>query len=203
MKFNIKKILSYIPILIFGLSLVLILQLGYALANDEVPSVFNRSFLHIKTDSMEDTIMTGDIIVINQNYDELSPGDIVSFKTVVQGKEVIITHRIDSIDEINNTYTTKGDNNDSIAEWERNITEEQIVGKYTGDKSSFFGNLYTKLFSEGINIVFLIIIGVFIIIAIIEILNIINFFQQKKQIERKTEMIKDAKEKLKKEKDDS
>ncbi|MFO7969294.1 MAG: S24/S26 family peptidase, partial [Candidatus Izemoplasmatales bacterium] len=73
MKFNIKKILSYIPILIFGLSLVLILQLGYALANDEVPSVFNRSFLHIKTDSMEDTIMTGDIIVINQNYDELSP----------------------------------------------------------------------------------------------------------------------------------
>ena len=203
MKFNLKKILSFIPIVIFGLSLVLILQLGFALTNDEVPSVFNRSFLHIKTDSMEDSIMTGDIIIINQDYNDLSVDDVISFKAVVQNNEVIITHRIYSIDQINNTYTTKGDNNDAIANWEKDITDERIVGKYTGTKSSFFGNLYSKLFSQGINIVFLIIIGIFIIIAIIEILNIINFFQEKKQLEIKQKMIEAEKEKLKIEKDDS
>ncbi|MCF7924527.1 MAG: signal peptidase I [Candidatus Izimaplasma sp.] len=201
MKINYKKVLSYIPIVFFGLAIVLILQLGYALANDEVPSIFNRSFLHIKTPSMEDEIMTGDIIVINQNYDTLEVNDIISFKAVVQNREVIITHRIQEVNIANNTYTTKGDNNTSIASWERNIEEEQIIGKYTGAKSSFFGALYDRLFARGINIVFLIIIAAFILIAFIEILNIVNLTQEKKQIKLKNKMIEEAKEKIKKEKD--
>ncbi|MFW5889004.1 MAG: signal peptidase I [Bacillota bacterium] len=203
MNLNFKKIISFIPVVLFGLAILLILQLGFAMANDEVPSIFNRSFLYIKTDSMEDTIMTGDIIVINQNYDNLAVDDIITFKAVIQNKEVINTHRIYSIDVENSTYTTKGDNNDAIANWERDISEEQIIGKYTGTKSSIFGDLYSTFFSQGINIVFLIIIGAFVIIAIIEILNIINFFQAKKQIETKEKMIEVEKDKLRKEKDDS
>jgi signal peptidase len=200
---KVKKIISYIPLLFFGLAILLILQLGYSLANNEVPSIFNRSFLHIKTDSMEDAIMTSDIIIIDQNYDSLSVDDVISFRTTVQNQSVIITHRIVSIDEINNTYTTMGDNNTSVAEWEIDIEEEQIIGKYTGTKLTFLGQVYDRLFSNRMNMIFIIIILIFVTIAIFEIINITKIIQEKKQLETKDEMIKEAKEKLRKEKDDS
>ncbi|MDA3931217.1 MAG: signal peptidase I [Tenericutes bacterium] len=200
---KVKKIISYIPLLFFGLAILLILQLGYSLANNEVPGIFNRSFLHIKTDSMEDAIMTSDIIIIDQNYDSLSVDDVISFRTTVQNQTVIITHRIVSIDEINNTYTTMGDNNTSVAEWEIDIEEEQIIGKYTGTKLTFLGQVYDRLFSNRMNMIFIIIILIFVTIAVFEIINITKIIQEKKQLETKDEMIKEAKEKLRKEKDDS
>ncbi|MFP4478758.1 MAG: signal peptidase I [Candidatus Izemoplasmatales bacterium] len=198
---NLKKILSFIPLLIFTLAILLILQLGYSLANNEVPSVFNRSFLHIKTDSMEDAIMTNDIIIVDQAYEDLQVGDVISFKTTLQNQQVIITHRIVSVDESDNTYTTMGDNNTSIAEWEKDIEESQIVGKYTGTKFSFFGQIYDRLFTDRMNVIFLIIIIIFAAIAFFEIINITKMIQEKKQMKTKEEMVEAAKEKLKKEKD--
>lgn len=75
---------------------------------------------------MEPTINIGDIVLVkNVNIQDLSEGDIISYRK----GESVITHRIDRITVQGNEkiITTKGDNNNTEDDYE--ITEGNIEGK--------------------------------------------------------------------------
>jgi hypothetical protein len=146
---------------------------------------------------MEDFIMAGDIIFVNVGDFEYDEEDIISFRKPDQ-QEVIITHRISKIDPITGLITTKGDNNLNSENWEINFSPDLIVGKYIG-KSSVLGSVYEVLFVNSLNIVFLLMIIIFMLIGVFEIKNIVKLLTLKKQAEleeEKQKMIEEEKKKL-------
>jgi signal peptidase I len=193
MKKVFKKIFYFIPFVFIGLSMLLIVSLGISLKNNEVPNIFNRAMLFVVTPSMEDTIMVGDLIFIDTNFEELSEGDIISFRRSDQ-REMIITHRIVSIN--GDLITTKGDNNFISDDWETNFSKDLVVGKYIG-KSALLGSVYEVLFVNSINFLFVLIIAIFLLIGIIEMKNIIKLMSQKKAEELEQEKQKLIEEELK------
>lgn len=179
------------------MAMFLIVHLGLSLKKEQIPSVFNRAILYVKTPSMEDSIMTGDIIFVNVGDFEYDEEDIISFRKPDQ-QEVIITHRISRIDPITGLITTKGDNNPYSETWEINFSPDLIVGKYIG-KSSILGSVYEVLFINSLNIVFLLMIIIFMLIGVFEIKNIVKLLTLKKQAEfeeEKQKMIEEEKRKL-------
>jgi len=85
----------------------------------------NYKSLVVQSGSMENTIMTGDIILIKPQL-QYNKNDVVTFK---EADERIVTHRIVAVNnEGDNTiFITKGDANRSIDN--DTITEDQILGK--------------------------------------------------------------------------
>lgn len=195
MKKLLSKIFSLLPFIILGATVILIFQLGYAMANGEVPTIFNRAISYVPTESMEDEIMAKDMIIVHTDVDTFNEGDIVSFKTKVNGQEISITHRIVDIDDF--VFTTRGDNNDQIYDWETDVPIENIIGVYRGQRSAFIGSVYGFLFSGNINILFILILVIFFVIILIEFFNIFKLIQEKKQAQEKEKMVEDAKQKLK------
>jgi signal peptidase I len=199
MKQTLRKIYKFTPLIVLGLVIIMIFQLGYAMANGEVPTIFNRAISYVPTPSMEDEIMAGDMIIVHTDVDEFKAGDIVSFNTKINGREVSITHRIQ--EENGLVFTARGDNNDITYEWETDVPMEDIIGLYKGQRSALIGSIYGLLFAGNINILFIIIIGVFFVIMVLEVFNIFRVIQEKKQTEEKEKMIEEAKQKLKENED--
>ncbi|HPE00048.1 MAG TPA: signal peptidase I [Bacillota bacterium] len=204
MKVILRKIFYFLPFVFIALAMIMMVHLGISLKNKEIPSVFNRAILYVITPSMEDTIMAGDLIFIDTNEEEFFEGDIISFRRPDQ-QELIITHRIDSIDQDTGLITTKGDNNFDSEDWEVDFSPDLIVGKYVG-KSGMLGSVYEVLFVNSINLLFGLITIVFLLIGVIEFKNIIKLLSKKKEAEleeEKIKLIEEFKETLKEEmKDD-
>ncbi|MDY0010376.1 MAG: S26 family signal peptidase [Candidatus Izemoplasmatales bacterium] len=197
MKKILLKIFNILPFVFVAMAMALIVHLGLSLKKEQIPSVFNRAILYVKTPSMEDSIMAGDIIFVNVGDFEYDEEDIISFRKPDQ-QEVIITHRISRIDPITGLITTKGDNNLNSENWEINFSPDLIVGKYMG-KSSVLGSVYEVLFVNSLNIVFLLMIIIFMLIGVFEIKNIVKLLTLKKQAEleeEKQKMIEEEKKKL-------
>ncbi|HKL47293.1 MAG TPA: signal peptidase I [Candidatus Izemoplasmatales bacterium] len=188
------NIIKWLPFVILGVVILLVFQLGYAMANGEVPTIFDRAISYVPTASMEDEIMAGDMIVVHTDVDDYFEGDVISFETRVNGKTVSITHRI--VEKNGDLFTTKGDNNDEIYAWEKDIDKDNIIGLYRGQRSGFLGSVYGLLFSGNISILFILIIGIFLVIMVLEVFNIFKAIQDKKQSEEKDKLIEEAKQKL-------
>jgi len=198
MKKIVKTIYFIIPFVFIALAMAMMIHLGISLKNNEIPSVFNRAILYVKTPSMEPVIMTGDIIVIDTNETEFSEHDIISFKKPGE-PNIIITHRIEKID--GDLITTKGVNNYESESWEKNFSKDLIVGKYVA-KSSLLGSIYEVIFINSVDFLYVFIIIVFMLIGIIEIKSIVKLLTMKKiqeQEEEKKKMIEEAKLRLKNE----
>ena len=204
MKIQFKKIIYYLPFVFVALSMIMMVRLGISLKNKEIPSVFNWAILYVVTPSMEDEMMEGDLIFIDISETDFFEGDIISFRRP-DNQTLIITHRIESINQETGLITTKGDNNFSSEEWEIDFSPDLIVGKYVG-KSGLLGSVYEVLFVNSINLLFALITIVFLLIGIFEAKNIIKLLSKKKEEEfenEKLQLIEEFKEKLKEEmKDD-
>jgi len=85
----------------------------------------NYKSLVVQSGSMENTIMTGDIILIKA-LSQYNKNDVVTFK---EADERIVTHRIIKVqdDSDNTVFITKGDANRSIDN--DTVKPEQILGK--------------------------------------------------------------------------
>ena len=127
--------------------------------DDRLHGIFGYKFLVELSDSMRDTIQTGDLVIIrDMNPKNISNNDILSFR---DNNDAIITHRVISIVENNGKrlFETKGDNNDS-ADVEL-VEEKAIEGTYVchvahlGFVLAFLGSTAGKVVSI---LVFLIII---------------------------------------------
>ena len=104
------------------ISLVLSLAIYYGVnANGLTTKVYGYTTLIVSSGSMEPELMVGDVIIIKE-CDSYNKGDIITFNV---NNEYLVTHRI--IEEKENHYITKGDNNNSADD--NIILEEQIEGK--------------------------------------------------------------------------
>lgn len=100
-------------IVIFIISLLTIVMSISSRERNGVPSILGYAVMNVQTDSMEPTIMTGDLIIAKlSDQDDYQVGDIVTYRMQVDKTYVLNTHRIAERHE-NNGYPyfyTKGDN---------------------------------------------------------------------------------------------
>lgn len=133
-----RKIIKFIVnlllwVVIFAAAIVTIISITSK--QNGVPDLLGYVPLSIQTQSMEPTIMTGDLI-ISKRYDENKPklnsGDIITFFCIEQEKKILKTHRIVEIIENGDmiSYRTKGDNNESIDDG--SVAPGDIVAIYDG-----------------------------------------------------------------------
>ena len=170
-----------IPIILYDMFLII-----QTIINPETtPDVFGIKTFSIISGSMEPTINIDDIVIVKKvGKDDIKVNDIITFNV----EEETITHRVMSIDNINNEiiYTTKGDSN-KVTDIEK-VEQRQIEGKYIG-KIPKAGKILTLLKNK-------IVFGLTIIILIICFLwqrkifaNKIRRKEKRKQYERKQRLL--------------
>jgi len=124
--------------------------------NDGIPHVFGYSMVNVLSDSMKgtakDDFQTGDLLFVKTLNDTqkeaLQVGDIITFRSIVNGQQSFVTHRIAAVHNNNGTitFTTKGDNN-SVADADDKAVSD-VVGQYTGDKLAGWGNVMSFIQSK-------------------------------------------------------
>lgn len=169
-----RRILQGLPYFFLALAILLIVQLIVAIKNDRTPTLFGYSIFLVVSPSMEDTIMTGDLIFVDTQAEDYNVGDIITFHQPTD-EGVLITHRIVSIDDSGAVvlYTTQGDNNYTSLAFEKDFPGSYIVGKYVG-KSSLLGNVYSYVSAGGIHLIYGAVVGIFLLIGISEAANIVK-----------------------------
>lgn len=97
-----------------------------------VPSFLGVRPFAIQSESMEPFFNKGDLVIDFKVEDvsKLEVGDVITFWTIIEGQQVLNTHRITNITDYENYlyFDTKGDNNpveDSVG-----VHQNDIVGKY-------------------------------------------------------------------------
>lgn len=149
MKKMLKKIFNIIVDIIVVLILVvslIVVTLSLTSNSSGVPNILGIAPLSVQSESMEDTIMVGDLIfckVTNSSEYKYEKGDIVTFPIDVDGETVLNTHRIVDVieDETVTYYETQGDNKITNPQPDIELQPaSQIVAKYTGFRIPAVGN---------------------------------------------------------------
>jgi signal peptidase len=136
------------------------------------------------TESMKPNILPGDVIVIKSvDETDIDEGDIISFYTYVQGIDrnqnlvwvkIKVVHRVIDINEENQSYITKGDNNNDIdvirnAQGEEiDLTYDQIIGEYAY-RIPVLGTIATALRNP--IMIGLVLVNVTIIVVIVKLIK--------------------------------
>ena len=125
---------------------IIVVMLSLTSKSSGVPNIFGIAPLSVQTESMEDTINPGDLILcsLTEIDDEFQKDDIVTFPIELNGEQVLNTHRIVEVVEDNNIiyYRTQGDNEETNPEPDTDLqTSSTIVAKYTGTKIPGLGNV--------------------------------------------------------------
>jgi signal peptidase I len=90
------------------------------------PIVLGYRPVVVLSGSMEPTYPVGSVIYYHKcSFDELSAGDAITF----QAEGALVTHRINTVNEISRTVVTQGDNN--LSEDPVPVEENEIIGKAT------------------------------------------------------------------------
>lgn len=125
---------------------VFVATLSLTTESSGVPNILGIAPLSVQTASMEDTINPGDLIFcsLTDVADEFQKDDIVTFPIIVNGEQVLNTHRIVEVVKDSNItyYRTQGDNKKTNPEPDTDLqTSSTIVAKYTGTKIPGLGNV--------------------------------------------------------------
>jgi len=201
-----KRIWQSLPFLFLFLAILLIVQIVIAVRNDRTPTIFGVGMFLVVSPSMEPEIMTGDLIFVNTKAQEFNEGDIITFYRP-DGESEIITHKIMEVDKTGAEpkYTTKGVNNPESLSWEIKFSGDYIIGKYVG-KSAFLGDIYHSIFSGRLNFLYAIVVIIFMMIGILEIMNIVKevtLHKQQALLQEKDRLVAEELEKLKEKSDES
>ncbi|NLN54942.1 MAG: signal peptidase I [Clostridiales bacterium] len=160
-----KKVLAIIVntiLWLFVVFAVCITAVVLSSTNNEhgVASIGGKSFINIKTDSMNPTIKAGDMIVVKLLIDadktELKENDVITFYTDLDknGTKELNTHRIaEKYEEGGYTYyRTRGDNADgdnnpeTIAALDADpVATSDILGIWTGKRIGALGSFMSFL----------------------------------------------------------
>ena len=143
-----KTILNvFIWIFVAFSAFMTVLSLAASSSPDGIPSLAGTAFMTVASDSMEDTIMTGDLITAKKLSDtekqQLEVGDVITFYADLDGdgNEEINTHRIVEIgykeDGSVKEYRTKGDNKGS--QDPNPVLWQFVIAEWTGTRYPFVG----------------------------------------------------------------
>ena len=143
---RIVNILVDILVVLILMVSIIVVMLSLTSKSSGVPNIFGIAPLSVQTESMEDTINPGDLILcsLTEIDDEFQKDDIVTFPIELNGEQVLNTHRIVEVVEDNNIiyYRTQGDNEETNPEPDKDLqTASTIVAKYTGTKIPGLGNV--------------------------------------------------------------
>lgn len=186
---KVKKVINIVVDIIVVLILivsVLMVTLSLTTESSGVPNIFGIAPLSVQSDSMEDTINTGDLIFasVSDISDEYKVNDIVTFPIEINGERQLNTHRIVEVinDENITYYKTQGDNRKKWPDPDEDLqTSATIVAKYTGTKIGGLGNVLSFLRTQlGFFLcVLLPMIFFFIYETVRVVMNIIAYNQEK------------------------
>jgi len=162
--------------------------------------MFGYSYSVVATDSMEPTILIGEIIISKSiPFQDVKQDDIIVFFS--EEYKVFIVHRVYEISD-NGDLITKGDNPSAPID-ESPVTEENFFGVVV--RSGKFLNIGTIVLKYR-NVVFLLIVSIFLIIIVREILTILKNSNKKKKEESQSRfeaekrlLVEEQKEKIRQE----
>jgi signal peptidase I len=182
-----KKIIAYtlsILTTIFFVLTLLLIVIGIK-ANQErnIVTVFGYSYSVVATDSMEPTILVGEILTIKSiPFEDVNPGEVIVFWSEV--KQEYIVHRV--IGKQGGDLITKGDNPNAPVDADL-VSENNYHGTVINHRRWF--NI-GKLVLEYRNLVYGLIIFLFLYIIVSEIINIIRNLKKAKieELQRQHEL---------------
>ena len=126
LKSRIGTVVTVLCIVVLLLAVVLIVRN----ARGEVTFLFGKSFIRVRTASMEPGIGAGSyILVARVRAEEVAVGDVITFRSddpAIQGQ--LNTHRVTEILDGGAAFRTKGDNNP--AEDKYVVPADHIVARY-------------------------------------------------------------------------
>lgn len=119
-------------------SLLSIFKSGY------YPTFGKYRLFSVVSDSMEPTIPTGNMIVdrVPTHVNEIDVGTVITFETEINGKTVVLTHRVVAVDTSGDfpLYTTRGDG-EAVDDPFR-TPYGKVIGIFTGRQCGFFGYFF-------------------------------------------------------------
>ena len=133
-------VLAVILIPILVLNMVLILK--NAFHPDKIPSIGKLTPLIVLTESMEDEIFAGDLIVAKITpIEEIEEDDVITFFDPASKTKSVVTHRvIEKYEEDGKVYfKTQGDNNN--IEDRHPVPAENVIGVWTGFRLGHMGKV--------------------------------------------------------------
>ena len=147
-----KSIIS--GIVDFLMLIVILIAIGVSLVsltsdNNGVSKIVKYMPLSVQTNSMEDTILKGDFIIMEEcDVSKLQKGDIIAFFATEQDQVIIKTHRIVEITEGagGRSFITRGDNND--ADDYVPVFPSDIIGKWNGTRIAHVGSILDFVSSQ-------------------------------------------------------
>ena len=166
---------------------------------DEVPSVGKYIPLIVETDSMEDTIMTGDLIFIKKvDVNDLDIDDVITFYNPLGDGTSLVTHRIIKVinDENGLSFLTQGDNNDM--DDKNPIPAGEIIGVWTGTRIPLIGSVMLFM-QKPIGLI----VCIFIPIACFVGYELLSRYKKDKASKNDIDALRAELEALKKEKENS
>ena len=121
------------------------------------PSMFGTYLLTVSSDSMSPTFKEGDIILgtklSDKDKENLKEGDVITFKTTIDGQAALNTHRIVQIlrngDGTVSQFITKGDNKETntiVDDFSPRPTD--VIARWDGAKLNGLGNVLIFLQSS-------------------------------------------------------
>jgi len=147
---KIGNIVLDIIFLVFIILAIIMIMLSINSNKDGISSFMGLSPFSVKSNSMEPTIMSGDLIFVKQvkNNESLEKNDIISYFVMDKNDKIVLTSRIVEVRKTENmtSYLTQGDNEETPNENE--VAPGDIVGVYTGTKISKLGSVYNFLSSR-------------------------------------------------------
>lgn len=182
----INTIVDIVVIIILIVSL-LVVVLSLTSGSTGVANVFGYAPLSVQSNSMEDTIMTNDVIigkVVEDWTQTYEVDDIVTFPIEIDGVKTFNTHRIVEVFEDNGItyYRTQGDNEKTNPTPDEELqTSDSIVAKWTGVRIPAIGGFLSFIRTQlGFFLcVLLPMILFFVYEAIRVIMNIIAYNKEK------------------------
>lgn len=133
---GIKALKTTVTILLFAALFLMLFAVVSMKASGGEASLFGYHIKSVLSGSMEPGIQTGSIIAVKETDDahHFEKGDVITF---VADEGMIVTHRIDQVQEEGQTYITKGDANDA-ADMDP-VMQENIIGKYSDVTIPYIG----------------------------------------------------------------
>lgn len=139
-----KKIINAISVIFLVFLVIFVLFTLVSRIMGETPSVFGNYIFRVSSDSMEPTLMVGDVILVQSaDAEDIQKGDIITYKSKdgsMYGREV--THRV-VVDPVikHDTYYYQTQGDAVGAPLDKAITYDQVKGKYVR-KLTLIGKLY-------------------------------------------------------------
>ena len=175
----VKKIITYtittLSVLLFVLAIIILIVGSILQKEQKILRVFGYSYSVVATDSMEPTIMIGDIIIAKDvPYEDVNEEDIIVFYS--EQYQRFFVHRVKVIND-DNEFVTKGDNPKAPID-DETVTEANYFGVVIHYGSFLFlGDLVLKYR----NVIFGLMLIVFVIIIIQETIVIIKHLNAKNE----------------------